>query len=200
MVFHVYTKAVVPVTRCLSRTGKNPSLEDAAGQMCCNGRAVCAGGLGLGCWGDSTPGWDHRWKLEKIRWTKPRTESRGSDQSSLFFVFRAELALCCIIPHESSCQGDADLQRLQSLLTDGNLSLKLCQSLWMLHPLPSILRLSCHALLSALFPLLPHFFMLSKVQAWSPQPPTRLVFLAKVLRVPYLSLPALETRRLQSRP
>lgn len=36
--------------------------------------------------------------------------------------------------------------------------------------------------------------MLSKVQAWSPQPPTRLVFLAKVLHVPYRSLPAPSSR------
>lgn len=66
-----------------------------------------------------------------------------------FFFFCAELAQRCIIPHESSCQGDADLQRLRSLLTDGNLSLKLCQSPWLLHLLPCILRLSCHTLLSA---------------------------------------------------
>lgn len=54
--FYIHIKTVVPVKRCLSRIGKNPSLEDAAGHICCNGKAVCTGGLGLDCQDDSTPG------------------------------------------------------------------------------------------------------------------------------------------------
>lgn len=53
---YVHIETAVPVKRWFSRTGKNPSLEDAAGQTCCNGKAACTGGLGLGGQDDSTSG------------------------------------------------------------------------------------------------------------------------------------------------
>lgn len=40
MIFYIYVKAAVLVMRCLSRTGKIPSLEDAVAQTFCNRRAA----------------------------------------------------------------------------------------------------------------------------------------------------------------
>lgn len=62
------------------------------------------------------------------------------------YRFFAELALHCIISHESSWHGDANLQRLQSLLKDDNLPLHTCQSLSGCFTLCT-LKPNCHILL-----------------------------------------------------
>lgn len=69
-------------------------------------------------------------------------------QEAIITFFFSVLTLCCIIPHESSCQGDANFQWLWSLLTDGNLPLHTYQSLSGCSSCAQFTEI-CHTLLSA---------------------------------------------------
>lgn len=117
---------------------KNPSLEETMVELSL-----------LEAWGKADGVTAPQVGTKYKSWRKLGQQNHAQSlQEAIITFFFSVLTLCCIIPHESSCQGDANFQWLWSLLTDGNLPLHTYQSLSGCSSSAQFTEI-CHTLLSA---------------------------------------------------
>lgn len=101
MYVHIYEGTRCPCNDMSKSCIKNPSLEETMVELSL-----------LEAWGkaDGVTAPQVGTKYKSWRKLGQQNHAQSLQEAIITFFFFSVLTLCCIIPHESSCQGDANFQ------------------------------------------------------------------------------------------